>query len=72
MADGSPYPDITWWNNNRIVTPNARVSVSNTGQHLRIQNIEVYDEGMDNNNMSLTTTNQSQAKKETYCLWLLR
>ena len=45
VADGSPYPDITWWNNNRIVSPNSRVSVSNSGQHLRIQDIELYDAG---------------------------
>lgn len=35
VAEGAPYPDITWWNNNRIVSPNSRVSLSNTGQHLR-------------------------------------
>lgn len=45
VAEGSPYPDISWWNNNRIVSPNSRVTVSNTGQHLRIQDIEVYDAG---------------------------
>ena len=45
VAEGSPYPDISWWNNNRIVAPNSRVTVSNTGQHLRIQDIEVYDTG---------------------------
>ena len=45
VAEGSPYPAITWWNNNRIVSPNSRVSVSNTGQHLRIQDIELYDAG---------------------------
>ena len=45
VAEGAPYPAITWWNNNRIVSPNPRVSVSNTGQHLRIQDIETYDAG---------------------------
>ena len=45
VAEGSPYPHITWWNNNRIVSPNSRVSVSNSGQHLRIQDIELYDAG---------------------------
>ena len=45
VAEGAPYPAITWWNNNRIVSPNSRMSVSNTGQHLRIQDIELYDAG---------------------------
>ena len=46
VASGSPYPDITWWNNNRIVGNTARITVSNGGQHLRIQDIEVYDQGV--------------------------
>ena len=45
VAEGAPYPTITWWNNNRMVSPSSRVSVSNTGQHLRIQDIETYDAG---------------------------
>ena len=45
VAEGAPYPAITWWNNNRMVSPSSRVSVSNTGQHLRIQDIETYDAG---------------------------
>ena len=45
VAEGAPYPSITWWNNNRMVSPSSRVSVSNTGQHLRIQDIELYDAG---------------------------
>jgi len=45
VAQGSPYPTITWWNNRRLVTANSRVTLSNGGQHLRIQDIEVYDQG---------------------------
>lgn len=45
IAQGSPYPDITWWNNRRLVTGSRRVTVSNGGQHFRIQDIEVYDQG---------------------------
>ena len=45
VAEGSPYPTITWWNNNRLVTGSRRVTVSSGGQHLRIQDAEVYDQG---------------------------
>ena len=37
LLQGSPYPTITWWNNRRLVTVNSRVTLSNGGQHLRIQ-----------------------------------
>jgi hypothetical protein len=37
LLQGSPYPDITWWNNRRLVTGGRRITVSNGGQHLRIQ-----------------------------------
>ncbi len=37
LLQGSPYPDITWWNNRRLVTGSRRITVSNGGQHLRIQ-----------------------------------
>ena len=75
ILQGSPYPDITWWNNNRIVTGNSRVTVSNGGQHLRIQvrpetietqilhfiiqDIEVYDQG------AYTCTAENRIGKET-------
>jgi len=45
VAQGSPYPTITWWNNRRLVIGNSRVTLSNGGQHLRIQDIEIYDQG---------------------------
>ena len=45
VAEGAPYPVVTWWNNTRMGSPSSRVSVSNTGQHLRIQDIELYDAG---------------------------
>ena len=45
MASGHPYPDITWWNNNRIVNSNDKIQVSNSGQHLRIENSKPYDSG---------------------------
>ncbi|XP_023320819.1 peroxidasin homolog isoform X2 [Eurytemora carolleeae] len=45
VAQGSPYPTVTWWNNRRLVTANSRVTLSNGGQHLRIQDIEIYDQG---------------------------
>ena len=45
VAEGSPQPDITWWNNNRLVATTGRVTVSNTGHHLRIQDLEVWDSG---------------------------
>ena len=49
VATGHPYPDLTWWNNNRLVSTGggggARVSVSNGGQHLRIEDVRAYDAG---------------------------
>ena len=45
VASGHPYPDITWWNNNRIVNSNDKIQVSNSGQHLRIENSKTYDSG---------------------------
>ena len=32
VARGHPYPDITWWNNNRIVNSDNRRTVSNGGE----------------------------------------
>lgn len=31
VAQGHPYPDITWWNNNRIINSDGRITVSNGG-----------------------------------------
>lgn len=31
VATGQPYPDITWWNNNRLVNSDGRITVSNGG-----------------------------------------
>ena len=45
VAGGAPQPGITWWNNNRLVATTGRVTVSNTGHHLRIQDLEVWDSG---------------------------
>ena len=46
MASGHPYPDVSWWNNNRLVdSDGSRVQVSNGGQHLRIEDAKPYDAG---------------------------
>jgi peroxidase len=45
VASGHPYPEITWWNNNRLVNSDGRVEVSNGGQHLRIEDTKPYDSG---------------------------
>ena len=45
VATGHPYPDVTWWNNNRIVNSGDRFQVSNSGQHLRIEDVKTYDAG---------------------------
>ena len=31
VAQGQPYPDISWWNNNRRVQSTERITVSNGG-----------------------------------------
>ena len=31
IAVGHPYPDITWWNSNRLVLSDGRITVSNGG-----------------------------------------
>ena len=45
VASGHPYPDYSWWKDNRIVNSDGRVTVSNGGQHLRIQDVRVRDAG---------------------------
>lgn len=45
VATGHPYPDVTWWNNNRIINSGDRFQVSNSGQHLRIEDVKIYDAG---------------------------
>lgn len=45
VASGQPYPDISWWNNNRLVNSDSRIQVSNGGQHLRIEDARPYDSG---------------------------
>jgi peroxidase len=45
IAAGHPYPEYTWWNDNRIVNSESRITVSNGGQHLRIQELKLYDAG---------------------------
>ena len=45
IATGQPYPDISWWNNNRLVNSDGRIQVSNGGQHLRIEDTRLYDAG---------------------------
>ena len=45
VARGQPYPDISWWNNNRLVNSDGRIQVSNGGQHLRIEDAKTYDAG---------------------------
>ena len=32
VASGHPYPDYSWWKDNRIVNSDGRVTVSNRGQ----------------------------------------
>ena len=31
VAQGQPYPDVSWWNNNRRVQSTDRITVSNGG-----------------------------------------
>ncbi|CAB4061543.1 PXDN [Lepeophtheirus salmonis] len=45
ISTGHPYPDTTWWKNNRIVSSDNRITVSDSGQHLRIQNVRLQDRG---------------------------
>jgi peroxidase len=45
ISAGQPYPVTSWWNNNRLVSSDGRISVSNGGQHLRIEDVKVYDSG---------------------------
>ncbi len=45
IATGHPYPDYTWWHDNRLINSDSRITVSNGGQHLRIQNVKLYDDG---------------------------
>ncbi|XP_059088461.1 peroxidasin-like isoform X1 [Tigriopus californicus] len=45
IAEGHPYPDFSWWKNKRLVNNDGRISVSNGGQHLRIQDLRTYDQG---------------------------
>ena len=46
VASGHPYPDVSWWNNNRLVDAGGRIQVSNGGQHLRIEDAKAYDSGL--------------------------
>ena len=46
VASGQPYPDYSWWRDNRIINSDGgRLTVSNGGQHLRIQDVKVRDAG---------------------------
>ena len=33
VAEGQPYPDYSWWNNDRIINSNHRITVSNGGKY---------------------------------------
>lgn len=46
IASGQPSPDITWWNNNRVVTSHSYIHVSNGGQHLRLEDARPLDSGL--------------------------
>ena len=47
VASGHPYPDVSWWNNNRLVhSDGSHVQVSNGGQHLRIEDVKTYHAGL--------------------------
>ena len=48
VAEGHPYPDLSWWNNNRRVLTGSgggRITVSNGGQHLRLTQASPQDRG---------------------------
>lgn len=46
IASGQPSADITWWNNNRMVTSHGYIHVSNGGQHLRLEDARPHDSGL--------------------------
>jgi len=46
VARGSPYPDLTWWNDGRLINTDGRITVSNGGQHLRVVDVQFSDGGL--------------------------
>ena len=41
VAAGHPYPDYSWWRDNRIVNSDGRLTVSNGGQGHRTRRQDI-------------------------------